>query len=147
MKRRPSFRDRLRANDAATKFYAAMADKPVAESHLNNLPPKRRYTKSGKPTEAPILKACLQALRIHPKVALVWRQNAGTYGEHFVRLGPKGMPDIVGLLKGGRFFAIEIKAPGKRPEPHQDAMIGILNANGALAGWATSVEDCLGILR
>ena len=106
--------------------------------------------------EAKILREILVALRHDPRVAMCWRQNAGTFGERYIKLGPTGMPDVVGILApedppiyggfAGRFFAIEVKAPGKKPEPHQAEMIERLRSFGCVAGVAHSVEEALGLL-
>ena len=99
--------------------------------------------------EAPVLKAILHLLRAHPLVIECWRQNAGQIpvGEgRFIRLGDKGKLDIAGRLKDGRYFEIEAKAPGRKPEPHQKARIDYLLSTGAVAGWADNVEQAKRII-
>lgn len=51
-----------------------------------------------------------------------------------------GIPDIVGCLDG-RFVAIEVKRPGKRPTKLQDHVMGRIREAGGAVGVATSVED------
>ena len=98
--------------------------------------------------EAPVLKAVLQALRRHPKVASVERSQAGQIpiAGGYIRLGSKGKLDITGFLKGGRYFEIEAKAPGRKPEPHQQARIDSVRANGGISGYCTSVDEALAII-
>ena len=96
--------------------------------------------------EAGILREVLELVRIHPKCAFAYRQNAGTFGENYTRLGPRGICDIIGMMKDGRYLAIEIKAPGKRPEEHQFAFMKMVSTNGGVAGWCTSIEEAKAIL-
>lgn len=46
-----------------------------------------------------------------------------------------GMSDIIGLLKGGRFMAVEVKKPGKgkpKPEAKQAAYLAGVNDAGGI---------------
>jgi len=45
-----------------------------------------------------------------------------------------GIPDIVGLYKG-RFIAIEVKRPGKKPTALQYRILKIINRCGGIALW------------
>ena len=51
-----------------------------------------------------------------------------------------GIPDIVGCI-GGRFVAIEVKRPGKRPTKLQGHVMGLIREAGGAVGVARSVED------
>lgn len=55
-------------------------------------------------------------------------------------MGIVGIPDIVGLI-GGRFFAIECKAPGKEKNTtaNQDRILGFIRATGGIALVASDV--------
>ena len=104
--------------------------------------------------EANILKAVLECLRYHPKVARVWRQNAGTLSaynrdgsERFIRMGATGISDVIGFLKGGRFLACEVKAPGKNPTAQQQEFLDSVNRAGGLAFVARSVDDVMAALQ
>jgi hypothetical protein len=61
----------------------------------------------------------------------------------------KGMPDIVGCLRGalgqGHFFAIELKAPNSRRglSPEQQAELEAVGKAGGIAFEARSLEDVL----
>ena len=98
--------------------------------------------------EAPILKDILRMMRTHPLVEEVSRQQAGQIpvAGGYIRLGNKGKLDIAFRLKDGRYGEIEVKAPGKRPMPHQQARIEYLQSTGAVAGWATSVQEAASII-
>lgn len=106
------------------------------------------------PLEKDILKACLEALRRHPRVAFVGRFNRGVMQseyrgrESWVNFNTvPGFPDIHGMLRGGRAFYIEIKRPltGKL-DATQSNFLAIIRACGGIAGVATSVEEALAIL-
>ena len=99
--------------------------------------------------EAPILKDILRMLRTHPLVTEVWRQQAGQIpvAGGFIRMGNKGKLDIAFRLKDGRYGEIEVKAPGKKPMPHQQERIDYLLSTGAVAGWADSIEKAKRIIE
>lgn len=85
---------------------------------------------------------------LHLRRVFAWRQNAGAMkGEHkgkrwFVRFASvDGISDIVGVLPGGRFLAIEVKRPGEEPTPSQRAFLSRVTDAGGMAFAATSVRE------
>lgn len=54
-----------------------------------------------------------------------------------------GVPDIVGILKDGRFLGIEVKTDRGRLSPHQERFIQNINDAGGLAFVARSVDDVI----
>ncbi len=149
---RQTRREQISANNAWQRFYASAADKaPVVQVPL---PPKREKVvrpvdgKPALPLEREILSAVLKALRSDPRVGFVWRQTSGTFqdGNRFISTGPSGMPDLLGVLKGGKFFAIEVKRPGREPSPLQHERIALFKTYGAVAGYCWSVESALSLL-
>lgn len=46
----------------------------------------------------------------------------------------KGVSDIIGQLRGGRFFALEVKRPGEEPTEEQAVFLGMVNDAGGIAG-------------
>ena len=48
-------------------------------------------------------------------------RTAGGVAVKFVSPGLDGMPDRLALLPGGRMAFVEVKAPGKKPRPLQEA--------------------------
>ena len=110
--------------------------------------------------EAGILREIIKALKADPRVGFVMRLNAGTIrGDgSFIQLAPRGMPDVFGIIKRGgpsnpdawahrgNAFFIEVKAPGKKPEPHQQEMLDRLRSYGCVAGWCDSVQGALDLL-
>ena len=142
MARRPaSAAEKKRANNAAFAFYGLPQFKSKVREYKARKP-------SGKPLERTIVAAIIKALRKHPLVAHVQRRTVGLFqaGDRTVSVGQRGEPDIQGMLLGGRAFAIEVKRPGEDLQPHQLAVIQRLNAAGALAGVAHSVEEALALL-
>lgn len=71
----------------------------------------------------------------------IWSVKRGVYlkrgGKHHVT----GLPDIHGVIPGGRFFAIEVKMPGRYPKPEQRQQIAEINTAGGLAFVARSLKD------
>lgn len=70
--------------------------------------------------EGAVVRSCLDYLAVRGIMA--WRNNSGaTHTERkdgsrgFVRFGRVGSADILGVLPGGRFLAVECKAPRGYP--------------------------------
>ena len=64
-----------------------------------------------------------------------------------IRLAAPGVSDIIGWTEGGRFVAIEVKAPRGRVTDEQAAFIELVRRSGGLAGVARSVDDARAILE
>jgi hypothetical protein len=120
-----------------------MTEDQLSERERRLSAPKvaKRSAKSVQP-EREVLKACLQLLSVHQKVAWACRMNTGTMklDGRFVKFAFKGMSDIIGQLKDGRFMAIEVKREGKYPTAEQNAFLGMVNLNGGYACYVQSVE-------
>ncbi len=58
----------------------------------------------------------------------------------------KGHADIYGVLPCGRAFFLEVKVPGKKPEPHQEAFLKLAAKSGAVTGWCDSLEGAKKII-
>jgi hypothetical protein len=98
--------------------------------------------------EGAVVKACLEYLKL--RGAFVWRNNTGALKDKKDRpvfFGKVGSSDIIGLLPGGRFIAVECKAPGGRLSNHQIEFLTQIENMGGLAIIARSVEDVEKILR
>jgi hypothetical protein len=61
--------------------------------------------------------------------------------------GLKGSSDILGLLPGGRFLAVECKAPDGRLSPEQRQFLADIKALGGMAIVARSYRDIEAALR
>jgi hypothetical protein len=150
VKGRKSFRNVLLENSKAIAFYATMAGKPTLEQSVPIPPEPKKRVKSELPRtdllEKEIQKQILSFLRKHPKVAWVARFNSGTFvndDRYITSNSQRGMSDILGMLKGGRLFAIECKSRTGRIQPHQQDFLDLINAGGGLGFVARSVEDVL----
>lgn len=150
--------EKRRYNREASLAFAPTEEaraKIEAKHVADPLPPKReriRRPVDGKPAiplEKTILADVLQVLRLDPRVGYVWRQTSGTFmdGDRYIKAGPKGMPDVLGILKGsGRLIAIEVKRLGGKPEPHQQKLIDHFKSIGAVSGYCWSAESALALL-
>ena len=106
------------------------------------------------PLETDRLEGIQNYLKRHPKVHLFIRINGGggKLGNRwmwFYRLfqreketqNGKGVTDIIGMLKDGRFFAIEAKRHGEKPTEEQAGFIAMVRAAGGIAGVAETWID------
>lgn len=162
-------RETLTQNLSAEKALFAGMDEgdpkyAQAKARLDRLaeaiPPKRDRVKrpvDGKPAqplERDIQKACLQLLRSHPKVGMVWRQNSGTFTEqnpdgsqrYITANTMPGMSDIAGVLRGGRAFFLEVKRPGQKPSRLQQYFLQRAREAGAFAEVISDPEQILKLL-
>lgn len=58
-----------------------------------------------------------------------------------------GVPDILGILPGGRMLAIEVKTERGKLSPHQERFIKNINDNGGLAFVARSFDEVVQRLK
>ena len=152
-KRSLTRRELAQQSNAWDQHYALLSGKPA--KYQQPVPDARKPRQaSGEIAERDILKAIMQLLKQHPKVARVWRQNSGTfqmqYGakSRFVRANTaRGMSDIAGVLKTGRAFFIEVKARKGVVHEHQQQFLDDVAAGGALALVARSVDDVINALE
>jgi hypothetical protein len=114
--------------------------------------PVKRDRGPSKVLERDVLKVVLLALKLHPRVAFVWRANAGAFtvgeagSQRYVRAGFAGQSDILGMLIDGRFLAVECKRPGGGLSQDQHAFLARVKQHGGCAFMAQSVDDVLAIL-
>jgi hypothetical protein len=95
----------------------------------------------GNGPESQVLEGCLHYLQV--RGIFHWRNNTGAVQVRpgqFMRFGKVGSSDILGVLPGGRFLAVECKAPdGGRLSPEQKQFLADVRELGALAlvvkGW------------
>lgn len=91
--------------------------------------------------EAAVLRACMDLLEAHPKVAIWWRVNSGAVkiGERYIKFAFRGASDLMGVMAGsGKFLVVECKSSNKVASEDQAAFL----ANVALAGgYALLVDD------
>lgn len=82
--------------------------------------------------EGKITDAIIAYLRSRPKTWCV-KIAAGPFQS-------AGLPDVIGC-DFGRFFAFEVKQPGKTATPLQSAVLAAIRRAGGIAEVATSVEQ------
>ena len=157
---RRTLREQMIRNQQTEALYAAMSGKPLREYPIPPEPKQRTKrnpspVEQRQPSEAEILKAILQLLRRHPKVALCWRQNSGTFQERnrdgsvrYIRANTqRGMSDVMGALMDGRTLAIEVKSRTGRMRPGQEEFLASIRAAGGVAGVCRSVDDAVRLLE
>jgi len=96
-----------------------------------------------------VLKTILKYLRLRPEVAWVCRINSGVFSEadRFISANSqKGMSDIILMLKGGQFCALEVKSHSGRLLQHQDDFLCLILAGGGRAGVVREISDVNKIL-
>lgn len=126
---------------------------PASLQHLaevREVRAKRAPTTANGLLEADVLEDSLAALRSHESVCFAWRLQSGLFkdGERHVRVGFKGMPDIVGMLWDGRLFAVEVKREiGGVTSPEQKETLQRIRNGCGLAGVAHSAAEAVAIIE
>lgn len=101
--------------------------------------------------ESDIQRQIIDYLR-HRKV-FAWRNNTRTVfiSGRPLKFGIIGGGDIIGILPGGRFLSVEVKAPGsttkKSRAEAQGQFKAAINESGGVAITARSVEDVMRALE
>ena len=98
--------------------------------------------------ESRVLAGCLHYLQI--RGIYHWRNSTGAVRigpERFMRFGKVGSSDILGCLPGGRFLAVEVKAPSGRLSPEQAEFLDKIQSLGGLAIVAHSFQELDTALR
>ena len=94
--------------------------------------------------EGAVVKACLDCLAVRGIYA--WRNNSGALlnAQHRpVFFGKPGSADILGILPGGTFLAVECKAATWKPSDKQIGFLKTIAENGGAAILAWSAEDLI----
>ncbi len=97
-----------------------------------------------KSNEAALVKAVLGYLKLRGIFA--WRCNSGMLrgaGGGPVRFGIPGMSDVLGILPGGKFLAIECKVGKNKPTKAQQAFLELVKGYGGVAFVAYSLDDVI----
>jgi len=96
--------------------------------------------------ERDIVLACLELLKFRGVFA--WRQNQGAMkkrdstGERTIRFTSiNGVSDIIGVLRDGRFLAVECKRPGNGPTEEQSYFLDAVRRRGGIALIVYDVDD------
>lgn len=93
-----------------------------------------------------VVKPSMDALRrMFAGRLMAWRQNTGRRGG--ITFGLKGTPDILGVLKPGRAFAIECKTAKGKLSADQEAWRAMFEAAGGLYAVARSAQEAVDAVR
>ncbi|MGH9697936.1 MAG: hypothetical protein ACRD52_00585 [Candidatus Acidiferrales bacterium] len=157
-------REKLERNNAADRYYAAMAG--VAPRAQSIIPPKR-IRKPSDPSvvlEKHVLNAVSELLAAHPLVLFAIRQNSGAMSYErdgreipvfFYKIlrSPEALTvvDFTGLLRDGRAFALEAKreswrGPSTEREHKQAAYLRMIECIGGVAGFVRSADEARSLL-
>ena len=97
--------------------------------------------------ESDIQKAILDYLKLkkylvfkHRNVG-IFKQDTGKYIP--LTAGEKGISDILGCTPQGRFLAIEVKMPGKKPTQDQLLFLASVQAHNGIGLVAWSLDDVI----
>jgi hypothetical protein len=126
-----------------------LSAKEVSEIASGNI----RKIKHQKLTEKAVQSACMDILERHPRVAFWWRQNTGAVKlegaggkNRYVRFSFKGASDLMAVLVGGKFLAVECKATGKEPSDDQRAFLRRCNEAHAYGVWVDDPQQLIDYL-
>jgi hypothetical protein len=160
VRKRETLRETIARNQQSMDLYAALSDRPRVVLTAPPPPkPRAKRQPSTDATEADVMRAVFDLLRVHRRVAWFMRLNSGAVQDGdrytvFYRLYMRGEPgrtkgasDYLGQLTDGRLFLLECKRPGVRKGTvEQEMLIGACQANGGVAGIVQSVEDAIELL-
>ena len=137
---KPTLKQQQQGFRAAERFYAGAAPeqkRSTVQSRIEQMPgvdidAVHKKRAAPRQLEAPVVQAISELLAVHPNVLFACRQNSGMASYeaasgkyapvHFYRILTHSnltLPDVWGLLKDGRFLAVECKAPPFK-EPRND---------------------------
>ena len=99
--------------------------------------------------ESDIQSDIMIALGEHPKIAWCYVTSAGSFRVRggYMTVGIKGMSDIMGQMRDGRLFGVEVKKPNEKPKPEQFEFLDMISKNGGISGWCTNVSEAMEIIE
>lgn len=95
--------------------------------------------------EADIKRAIVQYLRARGCLVIPYR-NVGIFKREtgqYIPAQQLGISDLLGLTRGGKFFAIEVKMTGNKPTLFQDKFLETVRSFGCIGIVAYSIDDCI----
>lgn len=111
---------------------------------------KKRINLFPKMTEMQLVHWIISYIQMKGHTA--WRNNAGKIPlerngvKRFINIGQKGLPDVLGYTKDGRFIGIEAKIKPNKPSPIQQQTIDEMKAAGCIAEIVYSTDEMEKIL-
>jgi hypothetical protein len=96
--------------------------------------------------ETTLMRAIREAINRDGRARLV-RYHAGFDVVNKVKYGMVGWPDLIGVLRNGRCFCVEVKTPTGRLSREQVAFWAAARKWNVAGGVATSVAEALALLE
>jgi hypothetical protein len=97
--------------------------------------------------EIDIQQDILLALGQRSDLCRLWRINAGTTrawdAPRAIKGAPAGHPDVTGIIKGGRWFGLEVKKPGEKQTEQQVRFEAMVVRFGGLYAVVRSVAEAI----
>lgn len=110
---------------------------------------KQFQLKKPEPLEKEIQATILQYLQA--RKIFCWKEHSGGVpmdgGKFFMPIGLKGKADILGILPGGRFLAIEVKRRSGVLSQDQKYFLDRVSQEGGVAFVAYSLDDVIEKLK
>lgn len=93
--------------------------------------------------ETSLVRDCLKYLRMREVFA--WRNSTGGLkkGDHFIRFGSVGSPDILGILPEGRLLCVECKVGKNKLSRSQEDWLQRAKEAGAKTCVVYSLDDLM----
>ncbi len=82
--------------------------------------------------------------RSYPETVRLWRNNTGAFQDktgRVVRFGCPGSPDLLGIIRPGRFLGIEVKTSTGRQSEQQKSFMKMVESMGGIYLLVRSVEE------
>lgn len=100
-------------------------------------------------TEAELQAEILLAVGSRPDCR-IWRNNTGVgrtlSGQRVIRFGLVGSADLLGILRGGRFLAVEVKTAKGRQSESQRNFQRMIEAMGGVYVLARDVQTVVDVI-
>lgn len=100
-------------------------------------------------TEAELQAEILLAVGSRPDCR-IWRNNTGVgrtlSGQRVIRFGLVGSADLLGILRGGRFLAVEVKTAKGRQSEAQRNFQRMIEAMGGVYVLARDVQTVIDVI-
>ena len=100
-------------------------------------------------TEAELQAEILLAVGSRPDCR-IWRNNTGVgrtlSGQRVIRFGLVGSADLLGILRGGRFLAVEVKTAKGRQSEAQRNFQRMVEAMGGIYVLARDVQTVVDVI-
>lgn len=95
-------------------------------------------------SEADIKKAIERYLKFQGCLVIPYRNTGLRISSgRWITARRKGISDLLGLTREGKFWAIEVKRPGERTTIEQDQFLASVRSFGCQGFVATSVDDVI----